>query len=826
MKKVVSRRGFLARGLAWAAGGVGLGVAGPAGAATSQENAIVQENRRPANPTDRWDLLTKGQHSGAGTAHFIEGFATDLSVNRGQTVSFKINTDCADYRIAVYRLGYYGGLGARRLATVQMTETSVQPDPLSDPLTGLVDAGNWAVTTTWDVPADAVSGVYLAHLVRQDGVVGENHIPFVVRDDGAKHDVLFQTSDTTWHAYNGWGGANHYGGNAQQSPDGRAYRVSYNRPIATRDGVGTYAGPQNFVFSAEYPAIRWLEANGYDVCYSTGMDTARRGEELLNHQVFLSLGHDEYWSGEQRANVEAARAAGVNLGFWSGNEVFWKTRWEPSTDGSSTPYRTHVCYKESRAGQKTDPSPLWTGTWRDPSCSPPSDGGRPENALTGTMFQVDSWRADTITVPYPMTQLRFWRDTPVARTKPGQRACLVKNLLGYEWDQAPDNGCQPPGLVRLSSTTLEVNTYLLDWGLTDGQGTATHNLTLYRDPKSGAIVFGAGTVFWAWGLDADHDLTATPVDPSVRQAMVNLLADMGVQPQTLQPGLLRATPSTDTVAPTSVITAPLPGAEATEGRLTTITGTATDVGGKVAAVEVSTDGGGTWHSAQGTDRWTYAWYPRTSGRYAILSRATDDSLNLEVAGPGVMINVTASPMATLFDADAVPGTLEVNDPNPYELGMKFRTSAPGQAVGVRFYKGAHNTGRHVGNLWTAEGVRLATTVFRNETPTGWQEANFPAPVPLVPGSFYVVSYHSQGNYSADPNYFLKARVNGPLIAPAGENGVYATGRSSTFPNGSYNAENYWVDVVFKRAGGAGDGTDPASVAATGHVPSNFAGLHR
>ena len=105
----------------------------------------------------------------------------------------------------------------------------------------------------------------------------------------------------------------------------------------------------------------------------------------------MSVGHDEYWSGGQRANVEAARDAGVNLAFFSGNEVFWKTRWETSIDGSATPYRTLVCYKETHDDARYRPADptTWTGTWRDPRFSPPADGGRPENALTGTLFMVD-----------------------------------------------------------------------------------------------------------------------------------------------------------------------------------------------------------------------------------------------------------------------------------------------------------------------------------------------------------------------------------------------------------------------------------------------------
>src|SRR5205809_2116556 len=128
--------------------------------------------------------------------------------------------------------------------------------------------------------------------------------------------------------------------------------------------------------------IRWREANGDSVSCTPDADTDRRGSLITQHRVFLSSGHDEYWSAGQRVNVEAARDAGVNLAFFSGNEVFWKTRWENSTDASGAPYRTLVCYKESKANAKIDPSPVWTGTWRDDRFVAPPDAGRPENSLT------------------------------------------------------------------------------------------------------------------------------------------------------------------------------------------------------------------------------------------------------------------------------------------------------------------------------------------------------------------------------------------------------------------------------------------------------------
>src|SRR5207249_4774009 len=227
----------------------------------------------------------------------------------------------------------------------------------------------------------------------------------------------FQTSDLTWQAYNDWGpGTGGSGGHSLYGPSGafdlnnRAFKVSYNRPFHTRDFADESL---SFVFGPEYAMVRWLERNGYDVSYFTGVDAARNGNLILNHKAYVTVGHDEYWSGPQRASVEAARAAGVNLAFFSGNEVFWKTRWENSIDGSNTPYRTLVCYKETLDHAKTDPDPqTWTGTWRDPTFSPPADGGRPENNLTGTIFKVNGPGSDntnlSIQVPAADGKMRFW----------------------------------------------------------------------------------------------------------------------------------------------------------------------------------------------------------------------------------------------------------------------------------------------------------------------------------------------------------------------------------------------------------------------------------
>jgi hypothetical protein len=786
-------------------------------------NEIACENTKTGNPSSEWEISGSGSSS-------IQGFATDISVNRGSTIGFKIKSNTNSYRLDIYRMGYYGGLGARKVATVDPTASATsQPNCQSQSSTGLIDCGNWAQTASWAVPSTAVSGIYFAHLVAGSA---ESHIVFIVRNDASNSDLFFQTSDTTWQAYNDYGGNSLYEG----SPAGRAYKVSYNRPFDTNAET-----PEDFVWNAEYPMVRFLEANGYDVSYTTGVDTERRGDLIKNHKTFLSVGHDEYWSGGQRANVEAARSAGVNLAFFSGNEVFWKTRWENSISAGSASYRTLVTYKETHANAKIDPTPAWTGTWRDPRFSPPADGGRPENGLTGTIFMVNCCATD-MEVDGVDGQMRFWRNTRVANLNSGQSTTLGDGILGYEWDESPDNGSQPAGLIRLSTTTRNGVDRLQDYGSTYAPGSATHHLTMYRAP-SGALVFGAGTVQWAWGLDDEHsDGSASTSDDAVRQATVNLFADMGAQPAILQSGLTAATATSDATAPTSTITAPAAGATVPVGQLLTVTGTATDAGGgKVGGVEVSTDNGTSWHPANGRGSWSYTFTPGSNGTLTIRTRATDDSLRTETPSAGRTITVgsgtpppSGSCPCTIWPSTATPAVASDPDTNAIEVGVKFRANQAGFISGIRFYKGSGNTGTHVGSLWSASGTKLGSATFTGESASGWQQVNFSSPVAVAANTTYVVSYYApNGRYSTSDGYFTTPTTNGPLTAlqdgADGPNGVYKYDAAG-FPTVGYAASNYWVDVVYTTS--SSDTTkptltdkDPASgatgVAASTDVTATF-----
>ena len=183
--------------------------------------------------------------------------------------------------------------------------------------------------------------------------------------------------------------------------------------------------------------------------------------------------------------------------------------------------------------------------------------------------------------------------------------------------------------------------------------------------------------------------------------------------------------------------------------------------------------------------------------------------------------------ATLWPSTTVPGIVDGGADDPVELGVKFRSDVSGSISGIRFYKSSANSGPHTARLWSSGGALLATATYSNETPSGWQQANFSTPVAINANTVYVASYHTAtGHYSYNSNYFTGAgRDNPPLHALAdgvsGANGVFAYGPAGSFPNSGWNGSNYWIDVVFTTASSP-DTVAPIVTAFT--VPSSSATL--
>jgi hypothetical protein len=158
-------------------------------------------------------------------------------------------------------------------------------------------------------------------------------------------------------------------------------------------------------------------------------------------------------------------------------------------------------------------------------------------------------------------------------------------------------------------------------------------------------------------------------------------------------------------------------------------------------------------------------------------------------------------LSSIWSSTATPAVPAANDPYSVELGVKFRSDVAGYITGIRFYKGAGNTGTHVGYLWSGTGALLASATFTGETATGWQQVNFSTPVAITAGTTYIAAYLAPaGHYAYNSSYFASSGVDSGVLhalsnTAAGGNGVYRYG-SGGFPSQAYLASNYWVDVVF------------------------------
>jgi hypothetical protein len=188
-----------------------------------------------------------------------------------------------------------------------------------------------------------------------------------------------------------------------------------------------------------------------------------------------------------------------------------------------------------------------------------------------------------------------------------------------------------------------------------------------------------------------------------------------------------------------------------------------------------------------------------STEYTVSVQAADPDGNVMSADKTWQFTTTAggaSCPCTLFGTTA-PASADAGDTSSTELGVRFTPDVDGTVSGVRFYKSAANTGTHTGTLWSAAGDAIATGTFADETATGWQTLTFATPVPVQGGTTYTASYLApNGHYAATPNFFTTAFSNGPLVAPATNNGVYAYGSGNIFPTSSFSAANYWVDPIF------------------------------
>ncbi len=517
------------------------------------QNPIQIENAKPG--TVAWKLTNPA------TNREVEGYASRVSVNKGESIKFYINVKNPatnpTVSVAVYRMGWYGGLGGRQVHpvppdfvtnTVVAVPATAQPACSADSRTGLIDCA-WTESLSLTIPSTWVSGIYLARLslARQQ----QSYIVFIVRDDASTAHYLFQASVLTWQAYNNWPGGSvgkslYPWSSMATTPCPRhtanpvsgyectyAVKVSFNRPYAIRaapgggteftaaSGVGagefltTLNHPGNTSAQGqEYNMVRFLERLGYDVAYSTDLDTHERGALLLNHRAFLVVGHDEYWTGTMRDNVEAARNGGVNLGFFAANSAYNQVRLEDSGQ-TSVPNRIVACYRglpDYENSPEGVPPEQSTILFRYPGVD------RPEDDLLGVRFEdltptgpPPQYSADLV-----ISDPSHWvvRDTGLTL---GQH---IAGLVGYEADErCVGAGRHPPASCATAERPISV---VASSPVEDHYS----QMTSYQHP-SGATVVAAGTIQWSWGLDnyKVFDGVAAPVriDTRAVQMTQNIL---------------------------------------------------------------------------------------------------------------------------------------------------------------------------------------------------------------------------------------------------------------------------------------------------------------
>jgi len=458
-----------------------------AAAPPAPPNAIVIENALPGSPD--WQRQQGGD---------IQVYGTEIGGRPGDAIHLHVSTAWR-YRVLVYRLGWYGGAGAREVTCLpdcssdeQGRAQSVPPSPVSA-LEPPLRAG-WPVTDTVQTDPTWATGYYLVETLLTTGPSAGRVATtfFILREPASSPGsrILVQVPVNTWEAYNAWDGHSLYNVNG-----GRVYRVSFERPW----------GPlAQSPFWWEIQLVRFLEREGYDVSYQTDLDTDRDPGSLLRHRLVIVAGHDEYWTMSMRNAFDAAVAQGTNLAFMGSNAAYWHIEYE---DDGQTIFGYKSLY---------DPNPVLaqkTALWREI--------GRPECMLMAVQQQFITQTPQQLdyTVVAPPS------DPWLAGTglNPGD---TISGVVGREHDVInpfPES-CFHPGLTVIFHY--------------DGHGLDQNGDAVRFTAPSGARVFASGAQELSWALDGwrpDGGIsTLVPVeadryasvDPRVQQFMRNALADL------------------------------------------------------------------------------------------------------------------------------------------------------------------------------------------------------------------------------------------------------------------------------------------------------------
>lgn len=457
MKKRISRTAgaalVLAVALAAAACSGGSGSAG-SDTVTSAPSAVAShappfpatENERPG--TSAWRITELG------AADAIEGYADRQSVLPGQSFRLYVSTTAKSFRVDAFRFGWYSGHQARLVwasAPVRgQRQTAVDIAP-----------GTHMVTAPWRPSMTIIAkgwppGSYLLRLDASGGA--ERYVPITVRSAGTAGAVVILNDNTTWQAYNAWGGYSLY-----QGPDGlpsdRGYAVSFDRPYDDNGAVRFLAFDE--------AAIALAERTGVPLAYETDVDLDQHPDLLAGARAVISLGHDEYYSQAMRSALLTARGAGTNLAFLGANAIYRHIRF---ADGD----RVIICYKVATL------DPLYgkddaetTQQWRD------QPDPRPESVITGVFYECNP-----VSAPWVVYDPSSW----IFAGTGARKGESFPGMVGPEYDRLNPALPFPRPLQVLAHSPLTCD------------GFSTFSDTAYYTVASGAGVFASGTMRWVCAM--------------------------------------------------------------------------------------------------------------------------------------------------------------------------------------------------------------------------------------------------------------------------------------------------------------------------------------
>jgi len=462
--RATSRRRFLGLAAATAAIPIAGCTSDRSGSAAKKEAAKrpatkvpVAENSLPGDPN--WGISNQGAWNA------MMGYAGQASVLPGQPITLYASTTAPSFVVKAFRIGWYNGDKARRLYTSRSTPGHVQP-------AGALAGGTNTIECDWEpsltIPTDDwPEGSYL---LRMDSETGpQRYVPITVRSASTAGKVVIKNSTETWQAYNTWGGYDLYNGPAGSSDyNNRALAVSLDRPY---DQSGAY-----YFLWHEQKLISLAEQLGLPLGYTTSMDIATSPTLLTGASALFCLGHDEYWTPEERTYVTAARDAGVNVAFLGANTCFRRTRLDSTRLGAN---RLILCYKTSYT---QDPmygknNALVTSDYREP---PDPD---PESWMTGVLYE-----SNPVDAPYVVASPDSW----VYAGTGAQKGTSFTGLVGIEYDRVNPVYPVPRPIEVLSHSPLTC------------RGIHSYSDSAYYTTSSGAGVFATGTMRWVQSMGGTY----------------------------------------------------------------------------------------------------------------------------------------------------------------------------------------------------------------------------------------------------------------------------------------------------------------------------------